>query len=211
MLGNTASFLVSSATRYASQAISLLDRSGNEDGAEVSAGGRAISPLNAVGAGAVGNILAIVANMRSSESASDTQGGVSDANLATAISAYLAQNDNTVEDAHAILGQSMDALMAKAPDSHRSMAEAYRNGTLEIQRVGDMGVESSQKVTLQFDEDGRQVGTAVEYYGSEKALDFLNSKMGQPDGTLGVWGTDKDTGKNATWMAIGNDYFYVTW
>ena len=28
---------------------------------------------------------------------------------------------------------------------------------------------------------------------------------------LALFGTDKETGHNATWLAIGNNYFYVTW
>jgi len=210
MLGNTVSFEVSSTARYLLQAASLLGASSGSNQAAPGVSGVApgISPLNSANTGdAVGNILSIVSNIKRSVGAE----GVSNANLATAVSAYLSHNGYTAEDAHDVLGQLMDRMMANAPKSFQSMAEAYQNGTLKMQAVADMGVETSQTVTLQFDSNGKQVGTAVDYFGGQKAADFLNGKMEKLEGSPGNWGIDKETGQNATWMAISNNYFYVTW
>lgn len=209
MLGNTVSFMVSSSARYAPQLLSPPGASG----IGTASGPRGITPLSRVDTGdAVGNILAIVANMKGSQAlqSSELAHGSYGANVQAAVSAYLSENDHTPEDARAVLGRHMDRLTAQAPDSHKGIAEAHRNGTLKIERLWDLGVETSKKVMLQFDGNGRQVGSTFRY-NSDAAVEFLEDRMGKPSGELGVWGTDKDTGRNATWMAIANNYFYITW
>lgn len=132
-------------------------------------------------------------------------------NAESAIAAYADEFNTTAEDAHDWIGQNMGKFMKNVPDSHRSLEQAYKSGTLKVERLWDLGVETSQKVTLQLDQNGKQVGTSVDYLGNDSALKFLVDRMGTEDSGVQVWGTDVATGKNATWMALGNNYFYLTW
>ena len=40
---------------------------------------------------------------------------------------------------------------------------------------------------------------------------MIRERMGIAEGDSTVWGTDRATGKNASWMAMGAEVFYLTW
>lgn len=62
-----------------------------------------------------------------------------------------------------------------------------------------------------LDSDGNQVGSSVINHGNRNALRALKERRGAPKDELPVWGTDAARASNASWMAIGNEYSYLTW
>jgi hypothetical protein len=201
MLGSTVSFSISSAPRpsalapsRANPATALTQTAAN------------ISPLQKTRTDkAISNIIAIISGMSEKGSAPASR----QERVDQAVAAYIENATPDADDALAAARRHLDGM--EIPASHQSFAAAVRSGQIKIERAGDNGVTTSKDVTLQFDTGGNQVGTAVAYHGSDKALAWLQQKMGVSDGTTPHWGTDQATGRQANWMAIGNDYFYMTW
>lgn len=155
---------------------------------------------------AVGAIMAIVSGMKSAGAAKD---GAAGQDAASAISAYVEQNTFDVEDARNALSGYLASVVESNPETPSSYVEAVRNGTMTIERLSDAGYEAKSRVLLQVS-DGKVVGSGATYDNSG-ALDMIRDRMGIAEGDSTIWGTDRATGKNASWMAMGAEVFYLTW
>lgn len=205
MIGNTVTFRMANAPTGHAGHTAALPRVGASAarGLQQNIGA---SPLaKARTSDAISNIIAIVAGMNDAAQARSAKSSIDEA-----IAAYAENNTHDAQDALSEMYAHLDQFKARAPASHQSFAQALETGQVKVERLADEGVQTWQEVTLQFDGD-RQVGSSIVYGGSDDAVRALQAKMGITDGTLSPWGVDNATGRNATWMAFGNDYFYMTW
>lgn len=158
---------------------------------------------------AIGNIIAIVAGMKSSESVGAfTMDGAQRTDNADGSYSLTKTGKGTVSSEQEAMKFIIERAQGTGADAERmrSYLAAMKDGTLQEFDMSTMGVTSTMTQTSYYDADGRNSGTKGSY-DTKGFAEFMEQYVVVKDGQT----YDKATGKNATVSQNGTKFTYSVW